>query len=343
METILLLAHTGTDNALPASAYEALGHAVALKTQLGDARLVVGLIGESLQDAANVIAGCGADTFLGVAGAEFAQARYATDAAAAEAIVQQSGATIIVAPATSRWSRVLAGVSQRLNGRIDTHATGIQVDGGQPVVNRWYYRQRIEVALTRAQRPWIILLDPGIGNAWCGEAGTAAITEVSVAITDAHERTQVAGVQAPAADAQTIRPDAKVLFVAGAGWTKKQPGGEAQVGEAEQLILGFLNASRSSLGSSKSLVDLGGEGQEVLSFLSHMNQIGQTGATPRHPKGLATCCHGEEPHVVGWRFIKERRAVNLDPNCGWAHGKADVLYVADAFAVMRKVNELVGG
>jgi electron transfer flavoprotein alpha subunit len=107
------------------------------------------------------------------------------------------------------------------------------------------------------------------------------------------------------------------------------------------LILGFLNQARASLGSSKSLVDLGGEGQAVLSFLTHLNQIGQTGSTPRHQKGLATCCHGEEPHTVGWRFINERRAINLDPNCGWARGKADVLYVADAFPVMRKVNELL--
>jgi len=67
----------------------------------------------------------------------------------------------------------------------------------------------------------------------------------------------------------------------------------------------------------------------------------QAGATPRHPKGLSTCCHGEEPHTVGWRFIAERRAINLDPNCGWARGKADVLYVADAFTVMTKVNELL--
>jgi len=88
-------------------------------------------------------------------------------------------------------------------------------------------------------------------------------------------------------------------------------------------------------------VDLGGEGQAVLPFLSHMNQIGQTGATPRHTKGLSTCCHGEEPHTVGWRFIGERRAISLDPNCGWGRGKADVLYVADAFAVMKKVNELL--
>ena len=79
----------------------------------------------------------------------------------------------------------------------------------------------------------------------------------------------------------------------------------------------------------------------MLGFMTHLNQVGQTGSTPRHPKGLATCCHGEEPHVVGWRFINERRAINTDPNCGWARGKADVLYVADAFSVMGKVNELL--
>jgi electron transfer flavoprotein alpha subunit len=45
--------------------------------------------------------------------------------------------------------------------------------------------------------------------------------------------------------------------------------------------------------------------------------------------------------VVGWRFITERRAVSLDPNCGWARGKADVLYVADAFKVIAKVNGLL--
>ncbi len=164
---------------------------------------------------------------------------------------------------------------------------------------------------------------------------------VAVNLTDASKRTTVVGIREPKADAQTIRPDAQLLFVTGAGWTKKQADGQTHLPEAEKLILDFLKKSHASLGSSKSLVDLGGEGQAVLPFLSHMNQVGQTGATPRHAKGLSTCCHGEEPHTVGWRFIGERRAVNLDPNCGWARGKADVLYVADAFAVMAKVNELL--
>jgi electron transfer flavoprotein alpha subunit len=154
-------------------------------------------------------------------------------------------------------------------------------------------------------------------------------------------RTNVTGTRAPKSEAQTIRPDADLLFVAGAGWTKKQSDGKVHGEEAESLILRFLELSKASLGGSKSLVDQSGDNQAVLGFMTHLNQVGQTGATPRHPKGLSTCCHGEEPHVVGWRFIHERRAINLDPNCGWARGKADVLYVSDAFEVMKRVNELL--
>jgi len=342
METILLLAHTETDGSLVKSAREALHAAGALHKSLADSKFVVGLVGENVQAAANSIASCPASKYFGVVGKDFSQSRYAADAAAAEAICKAAQATLVIAPATSRWNRVLAGVAQRLGGRADTHVTEISSTQTAGIaVNRWYYRQRMEAALQRTQRPWFILIDPGSQIACeCG-AGSATVENVTIALTDSAKRTTVTGFHAPAADAQTIRPDAQLLFVTGAGWTKKQTDGQTHVPEAEKLIRNFLQLTRSSLGSSKSLVDQSGEGQAVLPFLSHLNQIGQTGATPRHLKGLSTCCHGEEPHTVGWRFIAERRAINLDPNCGWARGKADVLYVADAFAVMGKVNELL--
>jgi electron transfer flavoprotein alpha subunit len=232
-------------------------------------------------------------------------------------------------------------VAYRLDGRIDTHATGLAARDGAPAVTRWFYRQRMEAVLTRTARPWFVLLDAGCVEPWSGTPALAAQVE-AVAIEAPKSRTTVTGVQAPAADEQTIRPDAKLLFVAGAGWTKKQADGAVHVEEAQKLILGVLRGAQASLGGSKSLVDLSGEGEAVLPFMTHLNQIGQTGSTPRHQKGLSTCCHGEEPHVVGWRFVTERRAVNLDPNCGWARGKADVLYVADAFAVVRELNRLLG-
>jgi electron transfer flavoprotein alpha subunit len=341
METILLLAYTEADGSLAKSALEALGAAKTITASLPGSKLVVGLIGQNVQPGADRIAGCGAAAFLSVTGPEFASSRYATDAAAAEALAKAAQATIILAPATSRGNRVMPGVAQRLGGRADTHVTGLSTDNGKLSVSRWYYRQRMEALLQRTQRPWVILVDPGSQPAWQGEAGTAAVQAVAANLPDTCKRTTVVGVREPAADAQTIRPDAVLLLVAGAGWTKKQADGQPHVKEAEQLILGCLRVARASLGSSKSLVDLGGEGQAVLSFLTHLNQIGQTGSTPRHQKGLATCCHGEEPHTVGWRFISERRAINLDANCGWARGKADVLYVADAFAVMTRVNQML--
>ncbi len=343
METILLLAYTESDGSLAKSAREALHAARTLNKAIAGSNLVIGLVGESVQAGADSIAACPATKYFGVAGADFNHSRYATDAAAAEAICKTAQASIVVAPATSRWNRVLAGVAQRFGGRVDTHVTGVGEANGQPAINRWYYRQRMEATMARTQRPWFILVDPGSQPACeCG-SGTAQVEAVPVNLPDACKRTTVVGIREPKADAQTIRPDAQLLFVTGAGWTKKQADGQTHVPEAEKLILDFLKATRASLGSSKSLVDLGGEGQAVLPFLSHLNQIGQTGSTPRHPKGLSTCCHGEEPHTVGWRFINERRAISLDPNCGWARGKADVLYVADAFKVMAKVNELLAG
>jgi electron transfer flavoprotein alpha subunit len=312
-----------------------------LNKAIAGSNLVVGLVGENVQAAADSIAACPATKYFGAIGAEFSQSRYSTDAAAAEAICRAAQATVVFAPATSRWARVLPGVAQRLGGRADTHVTGVADSGGKPSINRWYYRQRMEATLTRTQRPWFIGIDPGSQPACeCG-AGTAKVETVAVHLPETCKRTTVIGIREPKADAQTIRPDADLLFVAGAGWTKKQADGQAHVAEAGKLILDFLKQTRASLGSSKSLVDLGGEGQPILPFLSHLNQIGQTGSTPRHPKGLSTCCHGEEPHTVGWRFIGERRAISLDPNCGWARGKADVLYLADAFQVVAKVNQLL--
>jgi electron transfer flavoprotein alpha subunit len=342
METILFLTHTEADGSLSKAARETLAAAITLRQELSGASLTVGLVAaDDPQAAADSIAGCNPARLLAVAGSDFATARYATDAAAAQALAEAAGATLILAPGTSRWARCLAGVAQRLHGRVDTHSTAVAVEAGSPAVTRWYYRQRIEGVSQRAQRPWFLLLEPGSGEPWQGPPARASLEHVPVAIEDRLRRTAFCGWRAPRTDQQTIRPEANLLLVAGAGWTKKQADGQTHPADAEGLILGFLHAAQASLGGTKSLVDLSGEGQAVLPFMTHLNQVGQTGSTPRHAKGLATCCHGEEPHVVGWRFINERRAINLDPNCGWARGKADVLYVADAFAVMEQLNRIV--
>ena len=341
MESILYIIHTQPDGALSKIALEGLSASLALARSVKGASLSIGLFGCDVQAAADQIGGCDAARFIAVSGDDFAGSRYGSDVTALQALVKAAQATIVLAPATSRINRVLPGLAYRIGGRIDTHVCGFEASAGKLAVQRFYYRQRILATLSRTQRPWVLSIDSGTFPAFEGQKAAVHIENVACPVPSECKRTAVVGYQAPCADAQTIRPEAKLLFVAGAGWTKKQADWRPHVKEAESIILEFLKGSQASLGSSKSLVDQSGEGQEVLGFLSHLNQVGQTGSTPRHPKGLATCCHGEEPHVVGWRFINERRAVNLDANCGWAHGKADVLYVADAFQVMARVNELM--
>jgi electron transfer flavoprotein alpha subunit len=337
MENILVLTHADeSGSALTKASLEAVTAGKELAARLS-APLTIGIIAADAAAAASSLSSAGT-RLLAVSGEAFAQARYASDVIAAEALCRAAEATIVLVPGTSRFTRIAAGVAHRLGGFIDTHITAL---GGMNSVeaSRWFYRQRVEAVIRRDVRPWILLLDAGTHAAFAGESQPIQIEQVTVELPVL--RTTVSGFRAPAQDAQTIRPDAKMLLVAGAGWTKKQPDGQVHVGEAGELILGFLRATGASLGSSKSLVDQGGEGNSVLPFLTHLNQIGQTGSTPRHAKGLSTCCHGEEPHVVGWRFIGDRRAISLDPNCGWTRGKADVVYVADAFLVMAKVNTLL--
>jgi len=337
MEAILVLTHADESGAaLTRASLEAVTAGKELAARLS-ASLTIGIVAVDATNLAKTLASAGA-RLLAVSGEAFAQPRYATDAAACEALCRAANATIMLAPGGSRFTRVAAGVAHRLGGFIDTHITAI---GGTEAVEatRWFYRQRVEGVLSRDARPWFLLLDAGTHAAFSGEPGTEQVEEVAVQLPAI--RTTVSGLRAPSQGTQTIRPDAKLLLVAGAGWTKKQSDGQTHASEAGDLILGFLRVAGASLGSSKSLVDQGGEGNSVLPFLTHLNQIGQTGATPRHAKGLATCCHGEEPHVVGWRFIADRRAISLDPNCGWTRGKADVVYVADAFPVMAKVNALL--
>lgn len=336
MSKTLVILHTQADGTLPKPALETLTAATTVGLPFA-----VAIIGSGAAAAADSIQGCGAVSFSVVDTPATAQPRYASDVAAATALVKAADAQIILTPGTSRFTRIMAGVAQRTGAQIDTHIVGLSANGDTITAQRWFYRQRILSTFSRAARPWLLLLDGGVFTPWEGSSGAANAQSVAVELGADEQRTTITGIQKPTSDAQTIRPEAKLLFVAGAGWTKKQKDGAYHVGEAGGLILDFLAKSQASLGSSKSLVDIKGDGQETLDFMTHMNQIGQTGSTPRHPKGLATCCHGEEPHVVGWRFINERRAVNLDPNCGWAQGKADVLYVADAFEVMAKLNALL--
>ena len=84
---IFALIHTQADGALPKASLETLAAATQLNTQLGGL-LTVGVLGAGAAAAADTVAGCGASAFLAVGDEAVAQPRYATDTAAATALIQ---------------------------------------------------------------------------------------------------------------------------------------------------------------------------------------------------------------------------------------------------------------
>jgi len=142
MDTILVLTHADeSGSALTKASLEAVTAGLELAAQI-KAALAIGIVGADATAAAGILASTGA-RLLAVTGEAFAQARYATDAAACEALCRAANATIVLAPGTSRFTRVAAGVAHRLGGFIDTHITAlggadaVDVMAGMPWELKW--------------------------------------------------------------------------------------------------------------------------------------------------------------------------------------------------------------
>ena len=106
------------------------------------------------------------------------------DRTAVAALVEQADPTLVLAPTTARFSRCLPGAAFRCDGRIETHITGIEIVEGTLQVQRWYYRQRMVARLSRAHRPWFLLIDSGVFEPWQGPAGSADVQAVEVTLGD---------------------------------------------------------------------------------------------------------------------------------------------------------------
>src|ERR1700739_870238 len=123
-ESILVLTQADEmGSALTKASLEVVTAGKELATRL-DASFAIGIVAVD----ANAVAGALAEVcarILGVSGAPFAQARYASDAAACEALCKAVQPTIALAPGSSRFARVAAGVAHRVGGLVDTHITSI--------------------------------------------------------------------------------------------------------------------------------------------------------------------------------------------------------------------------
>jgi electron transfer flavoprotein alpha subunit len=111
-ESILVLTHADeTGSSLTKASLEVVSAGKELAAKL-NVPLAIGIIAADAALAGRAVAQADVRV-LAVSGEAFGQARYATDAAACEALCKAAEATIIMAPQSSRMARVAAGVAHR--------------------------------------------------------------------------------------------------------------------------------------------------------------------------------------------------------------------------------------
>lgn len=357
MNEILGLLFLDKDNESIKKQLEIIFTITKLKTQNPNLKVTLGLISsdfntENIKELSLVRDGIDKILIISKKELEFKNSNF--DIQAVDYLLKDMDLDLIISNYSLRSTIALTSYAAKENISIDSKVANINYTDGKLLIEKWIYKQRMLAKYYYIKSPLVLLQERKIysdsedykeflSNIFTNTPNVSELDyiDLSDGLCLKGSSTKFIKEEKIKENLDTIRPDAELLFVAGAGWTKSQSNKEKTSQEVENIILQFIEKTNCSLGTSKSLVDLNNDESKGISFVSPLNQVGQTGSSPRHLKGLATCCHGEEPHVVGWRFVKEIRAVNLDSNCGWAQNKADVLYVGDAIEVVKKINELL--
>ena len=146
---------------------------------------------------------------------------FAKDVPAIAEAIKTSGADLVILAGNSRVKRSAPAAAFRAGAEIDTNIVDVEVSDSKVAARRWVYRQRILTEFTREAKPWVLVTDPSLFEDICAKIG--AESTVFVENGSVATRTVLNGVEnAGASGESTIKPDANLLFVAGAGWTKKQ-------------------------------------------------------------------------------------------------------------------------
>jgi len=222
---------------------------------------------------------------------------------------------------------------------IDTHIAALGGASGVEVT-RWFYRQRMKPLSPAMRAP---VSPPRCRNhaVFAGDVAPAQIERIAVELPAL--RTTVLGTRSPEQSSTSLRNRQRRRFT---GWgpygpmrnsyllpgrlDQKTARRQTHAAEAGELILEFLHASNASLGSSNRLSIRAATASPSFHFLPISTRWAKPGRL-RGTRRAGDLLPWRRTTRRGWRFIGERRAISLDPNCGWTRGKADVVYVPTPF------------
>ena len=315
---ILVVGEVGPSGIRPES-LEAVTAAKELSSASG-AALTGAVIGANAGDAAKAFASTGLSTVSLVD-----DARLTTDmpiTKALTAVVEATGADVVILAGTTTGRDVAARLGVRLNAAVASDVVGLDVTGGDVVARRSILGGKALVEVTLQGDPVrIVSLRSGAWAKAATDQPAGSIVPVPVELSDSDTRVRVEG-YAESGESGGVKLQSADTIVAG-GRGLKEPQNFALIEQLAATLGGAVAASRA-------VVDAG--------WRPHHEQIGQTGQSVTPRLYIAAGISGAVQHNVGMQGSEYIVAINRDPDAP-IFKIASFGIVGDLFDVLPALND----
>lgn len=308
MSGILVVAEHA-DGTFKPTAAELLGKAAELAQQL-NTTVSAAVLGDA---PAASLGGFGASKVFQASGS-FVPYQAGAQIDALAAIIEASGADIVLAPASYECRDAFPRLTARFEGAMASDCHDLKVVDGSLVGRRPSYAGRIEsdVAL-KAGKSFATVR----GNSFPKAESTGANAEV-VAVSFEAKTPSVTVVE-------TLKPESRGIDLSTAN--KVIAGGRSlkSAENFDNVVRGLAEVMGAGVGASRAATDAG--------YAPHSEQVGQTGQTVSPNLYIAAGISGAIQHLAGMRSSKVIVAINKDPDAPiFQHATYGI--VADLFEVL---------
>ena len=278
-----------------ANSWEVLGAARTLADSLGTP-LVAAVIGSDTAATAEAARTYGADTVLTLTSPELAAYRLSGYAAALKQAVAASGATVVLAAASTRGREVTATVACELGAGLAPDAVDLRIEGGKLVAVRSIYSNNILTDVTFSSP--VQVASVRARSFPMPEAGAVRgeVKAVDAGVSADAIKEQVVEVKSSDSGEVSLT-DASKIVSGGRGVSQDPAKGFA-------LVSDLASTLGAAVGASRAAVDAG--------YVPYKYQVGQTGKTVKPDLYIAAGISGAIQHLAGMGGSKVIVAINKD-------------------------------
>ena len=304
-----------------ANSWEVLGAGRKVAADLGTS-LVAAVIGSDTAAAAEAARTYGADTVLTLTSPALAQYRLSGYAAALQKAVAESGATVVLAAATTRGRELTATVACNLQAGLAPDAVDLRAEGGKLVAVRSIYSNNILTDVTFSSP--VQVASVRARSFPLPEAGAPGgeVKAVDAGVDAGSVKEQV--VELKTSDSSEISlTDASKIVSGGRGVAQDPEKGF-------KLVADLASTLGAAVGASRAAVDAG--------YVPYKYQVGQTGKTVKPDLYIAAGISGAIQHLAGMGGSKVIVAINKDAEAP-IFERATYGVVGDLYEFLPALNE----